>query len=140
MEHPCLSPWKGAVAGGLIAFAWGGFSWMVLPFHGPVAVAPGRDLAVALAQALALQCFGAFWWTWVLGKIPGLTTLDAAKYGLMFGTCLATLGVLPGVVWNMLSPRDGVLTALDCVAAWTLASPVIGRWCRASVCALPARP
>ncbi len=33
MEHRCLSPWKGAVAGGLIVFAWSAVSWMALPFH-----------------------------------------------------------------------------------------------------------
>ncbi|MEQ1919893.1 MAG: hypothetical protein ABL955_11895, partial [Elusimicrobiota bacterium] len=33
MEHRCLSPWKGAVVGGLIAFAWSAVSWMALPFH-----------------------------------------------------------------------------------------------------------
>jgi hypothetical protein len=32
-EHRCLSPWKGALAGGLIVFAWQAVSWMALPFH-----------------------------------------------------------------------------------------------------------
>lgn len=143
MNHPCLSPWKGAVAGGLIAFAWNSFSWMVLPFHamtlGPLgSLAPfGGSMGLAMLGGLLLQGFGGFWWTWILGKIPGLTTADAAKYGAMFGLCVGVLGALPNSV--SVSWGFSLLPVLDAVIAWTIASPVIARWCQASVCALPKR-
>ncbi|TBR22911.1 hypothetical protein EPO15_06985 [bacterium] len=144
MEHPCLSPWKGAVAGGLIAFVWGAVSWTVLPLHawalGPDLPPPAGDaMARMLLTALILQGFGGFWWTWILGKIPGLTSLDAAKYGAMFGLCLGALGALPDSVWWNASWANGLVETLDYVVAWGVASPVIARWCRAAVCALPKR-
>lgn len=145
MNHPCLSPWKGAVAGGLIAFAWNAVSWMILPFHGmtlsgfgnpdPV----GGSMGLALLLGLILQGFAGFWWTWILGKIPGLTTADAAKYGAMFGLCVGVLGALPDSVWWGFPWAFSLLGVLDAVVAWTIASPVIARWCQASVCALPAK-
>ena len=33
MEHRCLSPWKGAVVGGVIAFTWLELSGRIMPFH-----------------------------------------------------------------------------------------------------------
>src|SRR4051812_47118717 len=48
-EHPCLSPWKGAVAGGLITFAWSSLSWMVLPFHGRTVAALSDPAAIVHA-------------------------------------------------------------------------------------------
>lgn len=144
MEHPCLSPWKGAVAGGLVAFVWGAVSWTALPFHawalGAGMPPPAASMAKTLLTALILQGFGGFWWTWILGKIPGLTLPDAAKYGAMFGLCLGALGALPDCVWWGAPWADGALETLDDVVAWTIASPLIARWCQASVCALPKRP
>src|ERR1700674_3198406 len=138
MEHKCLSPWKGALAGGLIAFGWSSISWMALPLHekalrafaDPAAVvgavtasAPASgiyllandqkgqkaptdpfiflvykkegwgSMGLAMALALLLQMGGGFFWTWILGKIPGLTLSDAALYGLFFGLCVGLLGV-----------------------------------------------
>lgn len=145
MNHPCLSPWKGAVAGGLIAFAWSAVSWMVLPFHetalrGFGAPDPvGGSMGLALLLGLVLQGFGGFWWTWILGKIPGLTLSDAAKYGAMFGLCVGVLGALPNSVWWKFPWGFSLLYVLDAVVAWTIASPVIARWCQASVCALPRK-
>jgi len=113
VEHPCLSPWKGAAIGGLL-----GFAGLAPFFDGP---------PKAALFALGLQGLGGFYWTWILGKIPGLTAVDAAKYGAMFGVCVAALGVLP--------PRLAVVA----VVVWTVASPIIARWGRASACALPGR-
>ena len=184
VEHPCLSPWKGAVAGGLIAFAWSAFSWMVLPFHNgtvnrfsdpaPIvraaeAVAPGGGVFVlandpagqaaptdpflflsyhkkgwgsmgaSMALGLLIQMVGGFFWTWILGKIPGLTMRDSALYGCFFGLAVGFLGAMPNWVWWK-SPLDfTLLYVLDAAVAWTAASVVIARWCRASVCALPVR-
>ena len=177
MEHRCLSPWKGAVAGGLIVFAWSAFSWMVLPFHNrtiapfrdPAAVAaaveaatPGSGVYVlaapdapflfvsydkrgagsrtaGLALGLLAHMTGAFFWTWILGKIPGLTLKDSALYGFFFGICVAVLGPVPDwVCWRFSLPFTAMYV-LDAVIAWTAASMVLSR-CYASVCALPAKP
>lgn len=183
MEHPCLSPWRGAVAGGLIAFAWGALSWTVLPFHdktigrfadaAPIvnaleAAAPASGIylvandpqgqkaptdpfvfvsyhkkgwggmGLAMALALAVQMIGAFYWTWILGKIPGLTLRDAALYGAMFGLCVGVLGAMPNWVWWKFPLGFTALYVVDAVIAWTLASLAISR-CYAPVCALPQR-
>ncbi len=112
MEHRCLSPWKGAVAGGLIASACGAA-------FGSVTAEP--------ALGIATRTIAAFFWTWILGKIPGLTLKDSALYGLFFGICVAALGPLT-------APR-----AAEAVVAWTLASLVLSR-CYAAACPLPQKP
>lgn len=172
MEHRCLSPWKGAVAGGLIVYAWTAFSWMVVPFHAktiapfadPAAVVgalaaekPGilvhagvpfvfasrsadgpRPVAAAVGLGLLLQMTGAFFWTWILGKIPGLTLKDSALYGLFFGICLGVLGDLPyWVCWRLPLPFV-LMNAADAAIAWTLASMALSR-CYAAACALPKK-
>lgn len=184
MEHRCLSPWRGAVAGGLIAFAWSAFSWTVLPFHAmtlsplgdPAALvgvleagaaksgvfllandpkgqtAPtdpflfvaykkegAGSKAAAVALGLLLQMTGAFFWTWILGKIPGLTLKDSALYGLFFGLGVGALGILPGSVCWHLPWAFTATSVLDAAIAWTAASMVLSR-CYAPVCALPKRP
>lgn len=146
VPHPCLSPWKGAVAGGLIAFGWSALSWTVLPFHEmtlrsfPLYAALGAEpTAPALLAGLLCQGAGAFFWTWILGKIPGLTMKDAALYGFFFGLCLGFLGFLPNSVWWKWPLPFSLMYVVDACVAWTLASVVIARWCQASVCALPAR-
>lgn len=184
MEHRCLSPWRGAVAGGLIAFAWSVFSWTVLPFHRK-AISPFGDPAAlanimeagaaksgvfvlandpkgqtaptdpfifvsykkegagsktaALALGLLLQMTGSFFWTWILGKIPGLTIKDSALYGLFFGLCVGALGILPGsVCWHLPWSFTAMYVA-DAAIAWTAASMVLSR-CYAPACPLPKRP
>ncbi len=184
MEHPCLSPWKGAVAGGLVVFLWSTLSWTVLPFHGrtvghlpdaaPIVSAleasvkgsgvyilandpKGQtaptdpflfvsyhqdgwgSLGRALALGLLVQMTGAFFWTWILGKIPGLTAKDMALYGFFFGLCVGVLGALPNWVWWKFPFGFTVLYLVDAALSWTAASVVIGRWCQASACALPSR-
>lgn len=183
MEHPCLSPWRGAVAGGLIAFAWGALSWTVLPFHdktiGSFADAaaivnaledgaPGSgiylvandpkgqkaptdpfvfvsyhkegwgSMGLAMALGLGVQMIGAYFWTWILGRIPGLTLKDAALCGAMFGLCVGVLGAMPHWVWWKFPLEFTALYVVDAVAAWTLASLAISR-CHAPICALPSR-
>jgi len=185
LEHPCLSPWKGAAAGGLIVFVWSAVSWMVLPFHEKTlkefldppavlqALAAGtrgsgayilkNDMSGSSAPAgpfvflsyhqegwgsmgltmfcgLIVQGVGAFFWTWILGKIPGLTSKDAALYGAFFGICVGVLGYLPHSVWWKFPLGFNLLYLVDACVAWTAASVVIARWCRASVCALPSAP
>lgn len=169
--HPCLSPWKGALIGGLIGFTVGAISWTALPFHdmtltalqGPapevagvagsgvfIAGEPGGTflflsrteagwggMGVPMLLALAVQGLGGFFWTWILGKIPGLTGRDAALYGAMFGLCVGALGVMPNWVWWRFPLPFSLLYVVDLVVAWTIASPVIARWGRASVCELP---
>ncbi|MBI5247415.1 MAG: hypothetical protein HY923_09550 [Elusimicrobia bacterium] len=181
MEHRCLSPWKGAVVGGLIAFVWTPVSWIVLPFHqrtvralaNPAAVVrvleagsiepgtyrlapegegnrleqptvflsysrPGtRGTAASLLAGLAAQMIGAFFWTWILGKIPGLTLKDAAMYGLFFGLCLGTLGAIPNAAWGNFSWSFAAVQLVDAAILWTLASMALSR-CYARACALPA--
>lgn len=184
MEHKCLSPWKGAVAGGLIAFAWGAVSWMALPFHeraikafddaGPIvaaveAAAPASGVYIlhndpagqsaptdpflflsyhkkgwggmgpSMALGLLMQMIGGFFWTWILGKIPGLTMKDAALYGCFFGICVGALGAMPNWVWWKFPLGFSLLYVLDAVVAWAAASVVIARWCQASACALPKK-
>lgn len=181
MEHPCLSPWKGAVAGGLIAFAWSAVSWMALPFHNrtvglladPAAVVHAVEAAAptsgvflvandphgqtaptdpfifvsyhkagwgsmgrTMLLGLLVQMAGGFFWTWILGKIPGLTSRDAALYGLFFGLCVGILGALPNSVWWKFPLGFSLLYVADAVISWTVASVVIARWCRASACAV----
>jgi hypothetical protein len=175
MEHRCLSPWKGAVAGGLIAFAWSAFSWTILPFHNktiapfgdPAALVkvleagtPGPGVyvlagepfvfvsyekkgagsaATAIALGLLVQMTGAFFWTWILGKIPGLTLKDSALYGFFFGICVGVLGAVPDwVCWKFPLPFTAMYV-VDAVIAWTIASMVLSR-CYAPACALPKKP
>ena len=184
MEHKCLSPWKGAVAGGLIAFAWSSIAWMALPFHNqsvrtfadPAAVVTALEantrgsgvyivpndakgqtaptdpfvflsfhkegwgsMGLSCLAALGLQMIGGFYWTWILGKIPGLTLKDAALYGAMFGVCLGAMGAMPAWAWWKYPFMFSFLYVVDAVVSWTVASVVIAKWCQASVCALPAR-
>lgn len=182
VEHPCLSPWKGAVAGGLIVFLWSAVSWMALPFHNkfireiPDAAAVIRGLGEAPASsvyilandpkgqkgptdpflfvsysaagwgpmglamflALVLDGVAAFFWTWILGKIPGLTMRDSALYGAFFGIGLGAAGALPNSVWWKFPLGFSLGYVVDALIAWSAASVVIGRWCRASVCTLPS--
>jgi hypothetical protein len=124
MEHQCLSPWKGAVVGGVIVFLWSAISWMVLPFH-------GRTLftdPVSVVGGLLSQGVAAFFWTWILGKIPGLTLKDAALYGFFFGFSVGLLGFMPNWAWWKL---------VDAAVAWPIASMAIARFCVASTCPLP---
>ena len=182
MEHKCLSPWKGAVIGGLIAFAWSAVSWMALPFHNktvrmvaaPEAVAAALGggesgvyigmndpagktapkapfvfvsystagwggMGVSMLLGLLAQGVGGFFWTWILGKIPGLTARDAALYGAFFGLCLGALGAAPNSIWWKFPWPFTLLYALDGVIAWTIASVAIARFGQAAVCALPPR-
>jgi hypothetical protein len=126
MEHKCLSPWKGAVVGGIIAFLWSAILSAVLPSHGqslhlftdPVSVLGG----------LLVRGVAAFFWTWILGKIPGLMLKDAALYGFFFGLCVGLLGLMPNGVW---------WRSVDAVVAWPIASMAIARFCVASTCPLP---
>jgi hypothetical protein len=106
--HRCLSPWKGAVAGGLIVLA------VRAAFRG------GAGPLDALALGTA-----AFFWTWILGKIPGLTLRSAALYGLFFGICAAALE----------TPRTWAY-AVESVAGWSAASAALSR-CYAPSCELP---
>lgn len=134
MEHRCLSPWKGAVVGGLITFAWNALSWMALPFH-----APADPMTLALGVGLLMQVIGAFFWTWILGKIPGLTLKDSALYGLFFGLCVGFLGAMPNWVWWQFPMPLTLMHVADAAIAWTLASMALSR-CYAAACALPKRP
>lgn len=180
-EHPCLSPWKGAVIGGLIAFVWSNITWMALPFHEKtithledpaplVAAMQNADSGVYIMRndpsgqtaptdpfifvsyykrgwgplrtpmilSFLTLCVGAFFWTWILGKIPGLTSRDAALYGAFFGLAVAALGVLPNWVWWKFPLGFTLLYAVDLVVTWALASVAIARFGRAAVCPLPA--
>jgi len=183
MEHRCLSPWKGAVAGGLFVFVWSAVSWYALPFHNrsvhrfadsaPIvgaleAAAPNSGvylvmndpkgqtaptdpfvfvsyrkegwgaMGLSMIAGLLIQMVGAFFWTWILGKIPGLTLKDAALYGAFFGICVGVLGAGPNWVWWKFPADFTALYVIDAIAAWTLASLAISR-CYAAACALPAR-
>jgi len=144
MEHRCLSPWKGAVAGGLIAFAWSAFSWVALPFHNRTIVRFADPAAVVsmgemMALGLLVQMIGAFFWTWILGKIPGLTLKDSALYGCFFGLCVGTHGAMSNWVWWKFSLPFTAMYVADAVIAWTLASMALSR-CYAAACALPKKP
>ncbi len=177
-EQRCLSPWKGALAGGSVVFAISAVSWMALPFHNktiqafadpaPVvsaveATAPRSGIYVlpndpegqraptdpflfvsyhkpgwgpmgrSMAMGLLLQMIGAFLWTWILGKIPGLTLRQAALYGFFFGTCVGVLGAGPNWVWWKFPAGFTLLYVLDAMLAWTVASLAISR-CFASAC------
>ena len=110
MEHRCLSPWKGAVVGGLIAFVCGAITG-----------------TASLPAGLPTRMIAAFFWTWILGKIPGLTLKNAAQYGLFFGICVGVLG----------APDLSPVHLIDAALAWTLASMAVSR-CYAKTCALPA--
>ena len=94
-------------------------------------------MGLTMLAALALYGFGGFWWTWVLGKIPGLTALDSARYGAMFGLALGALGSMPYSVWWKFPFGFSFLYLIDHVVIWSIASPLIARWGQASVCALP---
>lgn len=177
MEHKCLSPWKGAIAGGLIVFIWSSVSWMALPFHEKSIVAlpeaaktsitenisrtgvyilhndPAADrsapfvflsfneggwssMGAMMFAGLLLFSMGAFFWTWILGKIPGLTMKSSALYGVMFGLSVGVLGAGSNWVWWKFPSGFTLLYVLDDVIAWTIASVVIARWCQASACAI----
>lgn len=181
MDHPCLSPWKGALIGGLVVFAWSSVSWMALPFHnkslkhldpaGPLlaavqAAAPdsgiyllGNDpagktapskpfvfLAVhadgwggmgkSMGLGFLLGCVGGFFWTWILGKIPGLTAKDAALYGAFFGLAMGALCHLPNSAWWKFPWAHTAMYAVDAVVSWAVASPLIARFGRARACAV----
>jgi len=140
IEHRCLSPWKGAVAGGLVAFAWHTGSWLVLPFHDEmISTIGGRSaLVTALGLSLLMQMTGSFFWTWILGKIPGLTLKDSARYGLFFGLCLGFLGAMRDWAWGDFPLPVALMRLADHAIAWTLASMVLSR-CYAAVCALPEK-
>ncbi len=145
MEHKCLSPWKGAIAGGLVVFAWGAISWMVLPFHEKTIHTFGDQASVvnvltmgkSMALGLLLQMVGAFFWTWILGKIPGLTLKDAALYGLFFGLCVGILGFMPNWAWWKFPFGFSLIYVIDAAVAWPIASVVIAKWCQESSCKLP---
>lgn len=94
------------------------------------------SMGLSMALGLAVQMVGAFFWTWILGKIPDLTLKDAGLYGLFFGICVGVLGAMPNWVWWKFPLGFTLLYALDAMVAWTLASLAISR-CYASVCALP---
>ena len=183
MEHRCLSPWKGAVVGGLIAFAWSAVAWMALPLHDktiktfgdPTSIVQALEaqaplsgvyilandpkgqsaptdpfvflsynkrgwgpMGPAMLLGLIVQMIGAFFWTWILGKIPGLTLKDAALYGLFFGLAVGVLGAMPNWVWWKFPLPFTLLYVVDAAIAWTLASLAISR-CYAPVCALPKK-
>ncbi|MEQ1918632.1 MAG: hypothetical protein ABL955_05485, partial [Elusimicrobiota bacterium] len=89
-----------------------------------------------MALGLLMQMIGAFFWTWILGKIPGLTLKDSALYGCFFGLCLGALGVMPNWVWWKFSLPFTTMYIVDAVVAWTLASMALSR-CYAPSCALP---
>jgi hypothetical protein len=184
MEHRCLSPWKGAVVGGLIAFAWSEVAWMALPFHNKTISAFGDPAALVnimeagapksgiyvlandpkgqtaptdpflfisydksgcgsmwkmMALGLLTQMIGAFFWTWILGKIPGLTLKDSALYGCFFGLCVGVLGAMSNWVWWKFALPFTAMHVADAVIAWTLASMALSR-CYAAACALPKKP
>ena len=135
MEHRCLSPWKGAVAGGLIVFAWNAFSRRALPFHGGTLVG---SMTTTIVLGLLAPMTAAFFWTWILGKIPGLTLKDSALYGLFFGLCVGALGAAPDGACEQAALPLTVMHAIDAVVAWTIASLVLSR-CYAAACALPKK-
>ena len=91
-----------------------------------------------MALGLMVQMIGAFFWTWILGKIPDLTLRDAALYGLFFGLCVGVLGALPNSVWWKFSWPFTVMSLADAAIAWTLASMALSR-CYAAACALPTK-
>ena len=91
-----------------------------------------------MALGLLLQMIGAFFWTWILGKIPGLTLKDSALYGCFFGLCLGALGAMPNWVWWKFSLPFTAMYVVDAVVAWTLASMALSR-CYAAACALPKK-
>lgn len=129
MEHRCLSPWKGALAGTAVVLAVEAAAALVTSVGAPA------DARAWLAAA-ALAAVASFYWTWILGKIPGLTLKDAALYGAFFGLCVAALGPLMDWARGALPGAWAARRAAATVAAWTLASPALAR-CFAAVCALP---
>jgi len=183
MEHRCLSPWKGAVVGGLVAYVAAFVLWKAVPAQrgalrplreaestaraiiekteGPgryVASAPESDgrsgqvsvvyvrrtlrpirtaIRLALLSGYLVYAFAAFWWTWILGKIPGLRLRDAALYGLFFGLCAGAFGPLINVLGGLIMPEQAAWSMLGSALSWTLASMAISR-CYAKACAAPA--
>ncbi len=99
----------------------------------------GSELGRQLALGLLVQMIGAFFWTWILGKIPGLTLKDSALYGLFFGLCVGVLGAMPNWVWWKFPLPFTLLYVADAAVAWTLASLALSR-CYAAACALPSKP
>lgn len=125
-DHPCLSPWKGALIAPLVVF----------PLECAARLPPNPE---ALAVTFAALAVAGFCWTWVLGKIPGLVPADTALYGLFLGLCVSVPGAASEAVWWKL---DALLVAERVVPAalgWPLASLAIARWGRAAACALPPR-
>lgn len=98
------------------------------------------SMGLSMALGLLLQMIGGFFWTWILGKIPGLTLRDAAIYGLFFGLCVGALGAMPNWAWWKFPLDFSLLYVADAVVSWTAASVVIAKWCQASVCSIEPRP
>lgn len=183
LEHPCLSPWKGAVVGAVIVFIVQALSWMVLPFHSwtvhlfkdpaPIVYAlesnasasgiyivpndtKGQkaptdpfifvsyhtrgwgNMAVSMALDFVVLLIASFLWTWILGKIPGLTLADAALYGAFFGLAVGLLGPGQNAVWWKFPWPFTLGYFVDSTVGWALASLALSR-CYAAACALPRR-
>ena len=97
------------------------------------------SMGQTMALGLLIQMVGAFFWTWILGKIPGLTSKDAALYGLFFGICVGVLGSMSNWAWWKFPAGFSLLYVLDDAVSWAIASVVIAKRCQASACALPAK-
>lgn len=123
-EHPCLSPWKGALIAPLIVF----------PLECAARLPPNPEALAVTFAALAVAGFG---WTWVLGKIPGLVPADTALYGFFFGLCVAVPGAASEAVWWKLDATLLAQRLVPAVLGWPLASLAVARWARAAVCRLP---
>ena len=95
-------------------------------------------MSLPMLLGLILDMIGAFFWTWILGKIPGLTLKDAATYGLFFGLSIGALGALPNWAWWKFPLDFTLLYAVDAAVAWTVASLAISR-CYAPACAIPKK-
>lgn len=97
------------------------------------------SMGLSMLLYMVISGVGGFYWTWVLGKIPGLTLKDAAKYGAMFGFSVGMLGQMPNWVWWKFPLPFTLLYVVDAVVVWTVASPLIARFGQAAVCELPKR-
>src|SRR6185369_7894153 len=94
------------------------------------------SMGVSMALDFMLLMLGAFLWTWILGKIPGLKLKDAALYGCFFGLAVGALGAMPNTVWWKFSCPFSLMYVADSTVAWTIASLALSR-CYASACELP---
>ena len=74
----------------------------------------------SMALGLLIDMIGAFFWTWILGKIPGLTLKDAALYGLFLGWPLASWAAC------LTGPGGNFLSGLRFFTLWIPPSP--GLW------------